>query len=228
MLVVAIFVTLRIDLGPSLRGLAERQATAYARRPIHIGGLSVRVARGRFELDDFSIDGLKPTDRPLFFAKQLSIALDWGKAFASHPEFIITSVEMTDWQMLVEKWPDGDNFLRLRRNNNQPAGPRRFTTTLQNLHAYRGPVHVRRPRGAVEHRRAEHRSRHHQQPGLQRHRQPPRRADLGPGLRADVGRLQRALLHRRPEAPLRPDRRRRATARRAARRAISTSTNFPR
>ena len=137
-LAVAVFVTLRMDLGPSLRGLAEREATDYTKREVHIGGLSVRIATGRFEVDDFSIGGLKPADRPLFAANRLSISMDWAKAFARQPEFVITSVEMTDWQMLVEKWPEGDNFLRLRRNDNQPPGPRRFTTTLQYLHAYRG------------------------------------------------------------------------------------------
>lgn len=136
-LVVALVVSLRIDLGPSIRALAERQASAQAKRPIHIGGLSIRIARGRFELDDFSIDGLKPTDRPLFSTKRLSLSLDWGKALQRTPEFVITSVEMTDWQMLIEKWPEGDNFLRINRNSGQP-GPRRFTSTMQYLHAYRG------------------------------------------------------------------------------------------
>jgi hypothetical protein len=139
LLAIAVFVSLRIDLGPALRGIAEREGSSQLKRPIHIGRLSLRVARGRVELDDFSIDGLKPTDRPFFAAKQLSVSLDWGKALASRPEFIITSVEMTDWQMLVEKWPEEDNFLRLKRNSsNRPAGPRRFTTTLRYLHAYRG------------------------------------------------------------------------------------------
>jgi hypothetical protein len=137
-LAVAVFVTLRIDLGPSLRALAEREASNYTGRAIHIGGLSVRVARGRFEINDFSIGGLKPSDRPLFAAQTLSISMDWAKAVARQPEFVITSVEMTDWQMLVEKWEDGDNFLRLRRDSAQPPGPRRFTTTLEYMHAYRG------------------------------------------------------------------------------------------
>lgn len=138
-LAVAIFVSLRIDLGPSLRALAERQGSNQLKRPIHIGGLSVRVARGRFEVDDFSIDGLEPTARPFFTAKRLAIALDWSKAIARKPEFIITSVEMTDWEMLVEKWEGRDNFVRLRRNEpTTPPGPRRFTSTLRDLHAYRG------------------------------------------------------------------------------------------
>src|SRR3954463_1012928 len=115
MLAVAIVVSLRIDLGPSLRALAERQASNQLKRPVHIGGLSIRIARGRFEVDDFSIEGVKADDRPFFAAKKLSVSLDWGKAFQRRPEFVITSVEMTDWQMLVEKWDKGDSFVRFRR-----------------------------------------------------------------------------------------------------------------
>ena len=46
---------------------------------------------------------------------------------------------MTDWQMLVEKWAKGDNFIRLRRaSSGRPPGPPRFVTTLQYLRADRG------------------------------------------------------------------------------------------
>ena len=139
MLAIAVFVSLRIDLGPSLRALAERQGSSQLRRPIHIGSLMLRVARGRVEVRDFAIEGLSPDDRPFFEAKLLSVSLDWSKAFARRPEFIITSVEMTDWQMLVEKWDDRDSFVRLRRNESErPPGPRRFVSTMKYLHAYRG------------------------------------------------------------------------------------------
>src|SRR5580765_1567924 len=76
-LAIAVFVSLRIDLGPSLRALAERQGSSQLKRPVHIGALSIRIARGRFEIDDFSIEGVNPGDRPFFAAKQLSISLDW-------------------------------------------------------------------------------------------------------------------------------------------------------
>lgn len=138
-LVVALFVTLRVDLGPSLRALAEREGSKQLRRPVHIGGLSIRVARGRVEVDDIMIEGLTPTDRPFFSAARLSVSLDWSKAIARRPEFIVTSVEMTDWSMLVEKFPGGDSFVRpLRREGPPPTGPPRFKTTLQSVHAYRG------------------------------------------------------------------------------------------
>ncbi|MGE3955867.1 MAG: translocation/assembly module TamB domain-containing protein [Vicinamibacterales bacterium] len=138
-LAIAIVVTLRIDLGPSIRALAERQGSTQLRRPIHIGGLSIRIANGRFEVDDFLIEGLKPDDRPFFAAKKLTIAMDWGKLLQRVPEIIVADVELTDWQMLVEKWPGTDSFVRFRRSeSNRPPGPRRFVTTVKRVHAYRG------------------------------------------------------------------------------------------
>jgi TamB, inner membrane protein subunit of TAM complex len=138
LLAAAIVTTLTIDLGPGLRGLAERQASQRIKRPVHIGALRLRLLRGRVELDDFSIEGLKPDDRPFFSAGRLSISLDWSQAVARRPEFIITSVEMTDWRMLVEKFADDDNFPRFRDDSAPSNGPSRFTTTLKYLRAWRG------------------------------------------------------------------------------------------
>jgi hypothetical protein len=134
----AIVSTLTIDLGPSLRELAEREGSKRLKRPMHIGSLTLRLFRGRVELNDMSIDGVHPGDRPFFIAKRLSVSLDWSKAVARRPEFIITSVELTDWRMLVEKFPDGDNFPRFRTTNNPSSGPSRFTTTLKSFRARRG------------------------------------------------------------------------------------------
>lgn len=164
LLAAAIVTTLTIDLGPRLRSLAEREGSTRLERDIHIGALQLKVLRGRVELDDFSIDGRQRSDRSFFAAKKLSVSLDWsGIVFrplecvvrrtgrsvllrmgssglpppncSARPEVIITSVELTDWQMLVEKFPDGDNFLRLPET---PEGPGRFTTTLRYLRASRG------------------------------------------------------------------------------------------
>jgi hypothetical protein len=67
------------------------------------------------------------------------VSLDWSRLVQRRPEFIVADVELTDWQMLVEKWPGTDSFIRLRRSNsNRPPGPRRFVTTVKYVHAYRG------------------------------------------------------------------------------------------
>ena len=137
-LAVVIVSSLAIDLGPAVRALAEREASSQLKRPVHIGPLRILVARGVVEVRDFSIDGLHPGDRPFFTAKRLLISLDWSKALARRPEFVITSVELTDWHMLVEKWEGEDNFPKIQRNGNPPNGPGRFTTTLTYLRAWRG------------------------------------------------------------------------------------------
>jgi len=138
-LAAAIVASLTVDLGPSLRGLAERGGSDQLKRPIHLGKLSMHILRGSFVVENFQIDGVNPGDRPFFVAKRLEFGLDWSGLFSRRPDIIISSVEMTDWQMLVEKWPHGKNNFPRFTNNNQPdRGPRRFTTTLKYLRASGG------------------------------------------------------------------------------------------
>src|SRR5262245_39772096 len=138
LLVTAVVSTLTIDLGPRLRTLAEQQGSRYMKRPLHIGELQIRLLNGHFEIHDLVIEGLQPTDRPFFTAKRLSLALDWAGLIARRPDLLITSVEMTDWKMLVEKFKDGDNFPKFRDPNAAPSGPSRMTTTMKYLGASRG------------------------------------------------------------------------------------------
>jgi len=136
MLAVSVVSTLTVDLGPGLRGRAEQAASDRLERAVRIGSLSVRVFTGRFIVSDFSIDGRRPEDRPFFTAKRLSIALDWSTALQRRPELNVTAVDLTDWQMLVEEWPDGHSFPKLVSDT--PSGRRPFTTTVQYLRAWRG------------------------------------------------------------------------------------------
>jgi hypothetical protein len=54
-----------------------------------------------------------------------------------HADITISSVEMTDWQMLVEKWESAHNFPRFTTTTASRRAER-FTTTLQYLRAFRG------------------------------------------------------------------------------------------
>ena len=138
LLAAALVTSLTVDLGPALRALAERGGSSLLKRSIHIGALKLQLFRGRVQLDDLMVEGLAPSDRPFFIAKQLSLSLDWSRMASTRPELIITAVEMADWRMLVEKFPDGDNFPRFRDENSAPAGPRRFTSTVRYLRGVRG------------------------------------------------------------------------------------------
>jgi hypothetical protein len=135
----AIVATVTIDLGPLLRAKAEEQGAKRIERPLHIGRLSIHVATGRIVVEDLLIDGLHAGDRPFFTARRLSVSLDWSSTFRKKPEFIVTSVEMTDWHMLVEKWKDEHNFIKVKNDDDTaPRGEPRFTTTLKYLRASRG------------------------------------------------------------------------------------------
>src|SRR5215212_6451468 len=138
LLAAAIVASITVDLGPAVRRKAEVEGSKYIERPMRIGALKIRLLTGKVLVEDLVIDGAHPGDRPFFTAKQLAVALDWIPAFSLKPDITISSVEMTDWNMLVEKWENGHNFPRFTRDDNKPKGPRRITTTMKGLRAYRG------------------------------------------------------------------------------------------
>jgi translocation and assembly module TamB len=138
-LAAAVVATLTVNLGPAVREYAEQQASSQIERPIHIGRLSIQILTGHVVLEDFTIEGLHPGDRPFFSAGRLSVALDWHGLFRRHPDFTISTVELTDWRMVVEKWDGAQSFPKLTRGDaRQAQGPRSFTTTLRYLRAWRG------------------------------------------------------------------------------------------
>ena len=138
LLAASIVASVTVDLGPAVRARAEDAGSKYIERPMHIGALKIRLFTGKVIVENLTIDGLHPGDRPFFTARQVAVALDWIPAFNLKPDITISSVEMTDWQMLVEKWENQHNFPRFNHDDGQPPGPKRVTTTLKYLRAYRG------------------------------------------------------------------------------------------
>jgi hypothetical protein len=133
----AIVVSVTVDLGPIARPYAELYGSRYLERAIHLGSLSIHLLSGRVEVGNLTIDGLHRGDRPFFAAKRIAVSIDWLPALALKPNFTIASVEMTDWQMLVERWESHHNFPKFTRDN-PTASPRGFTMTLKSLRASRG------------------------------------------------------------------------------------------
>jgi hypothetical protein len=126
-----------IDLGPALKGRAERAASGWLDRPMHIGRLGVRVARGHFVIEDLRIDGLTPEARPWLEAKRIEIALTWSALL--HREVLVSSIEMSDWTMVVESFANGrHNWPRLNGPPRTPSGRRIVVTTMQSVRATRG------------------------------------------------------------------------------------------
>ena len=138
--IVAVIVvsTLTIDLGPALKGRAERAGTDWLERKLTIGRLGIQLGRGRFVVEDLRIDGLTPKDEPFLFAKRIEVSLTWSALLGR--EVLLDTIEMTDWRMVVESYEgDRHSFPRVAGPPRPPrTGPRPVRTTLQYVHAYRG------------------------------------------------------------------------------------------
>jgi hypothetical protein len=140
-LLTAVIVTFTIDLGQVFGGrikrLAEQEGSTRLERPLHLGRLGLQIALGRFVVEDMRIEGRTPEDVPFFTAGRVLIDFPWWQVF-KNSEFYIRSVEMSDWTMQIEKYAEGNNLPKLKQESKTPQGPRRFTTTVAYLHAYRG------------------------------------------------------------------------------------------
>lgn len=128
--VVALVTVFSVDVGPWLRDTAEKQGAKFLKREFHIGRLTARILRGHFIVNDLVIGGLNPGDRPFFTAKQIVVKVPWWSILTR--ELIVESVEVRDWNMLVEQFKDGrHSFPSFGGDPKRPRGPRRFTTTVQ-------------------------------------------------------------------------------------------------
>ena len=135
-LVVAIVTTFAVDLGPALRARAEKAGSDYLERELTIGRLSVRLLTGVFIVEDLEIAGREPGHRPFLRAKRVDVSMPLSALL--HREVLFESIIMSDWQMLVESWPDGrHSFPRFVRGQRR-AGPKRFVTTVKLVHARNG------------------------------------------------------------------------------------------
>lgn len=141
-IVVAVIIvsTLTIDLGPLLKSRAERAGGSWLERKMTIGRLGVHIARGRFVVEDLRIDGMLPGEPPWLEAKRIDVSLVWSALLGR--EVLLDSIEMTDWRMVVESFPDGrQTFPRLTGPPRPPrTTPRPVVTTLQHVRATRGEL----------------------------------------------------------------------------------------
>ena len=109
---------------------------------MHIGRLSAKITPGVFVVENLVIDGLQPGDRPFLKAGKIEVVVPWWTIFTRR--LIIDSVEMTDWQMVVETWPGSPGYPNGRQSfpkfvhESKSKGPKRFTTTLRWMLASRG------------------------------------------------------------------------------------------
>ena len=152
---VAVTASVTINLGPLVRARAEAAASSQLDREVTIGKISAYLLPGRFLFEDLVIGGLNPGDRPFLTAERIVLSFDWLALLPPDPELLAESVEMTDWRMLAESFPDGTQsfpaFVPRRAEAEEPVEPdapttdmseedegRPFVSTLRYLRAHRG------------------------------------------------------------------------------------------
>jgi hypothetical protein len=142
-LAVLLVSSVSVDLGPALKARAERAGSNWLDRPMHIGRLGVQIARGRFVVEDLRVEGLTPEDDPWLVAKSVEVSLTWGAILQR--EVLLDSIEMTDWRMVVESYPNGrHSFPRVNGPPRAPrTGPNPVVTTLASVHASNGEFVLR-------------------------------------------------------------------------------------
>jgi hypothetical protein len=138
--VVAVLVVslLTIDLGPALRARAEIAGGNWLDRKMTIGRLGVRIGSGKFVVEDLRIDGMYPNEPPWLVAGRIDVSLDWSALL--HREVLLDGIEMSDWTMTVESFPDGrQTFPRVTGPPRPPrTTPSPVVTTMQYVRAHRG------------------------------------------------------------------------------------------
>jgi len=139
LLAAAIVSTFTVDLGPVLKARAEREASNYLKRPMHIGRLSARLRPGSFVLEDVRIEGLTPDARPWLTAKRISVELPWWTLFTQR-ELLFDEIRMTDWKIFIESFADGRHNVPKLTPDRQSKREKRFVTTLRYVLADRGEL----------------------------------------------------------------------------------------
>jgi hypothetical protein len=134
LIAIAALTALQIDLGPSVRSVAEAAGSNFLKRPMHIGRLSIHLWSGRFVVEDLRIEGLAPTDRPFLIAKRIYVSMPWWTVIRSR-QILFDSIEMSGWRMVIEDFDGRHNVPKFTRGG---QGPSRFTTTLRLVHASNG------------------------------------------------------------------------------------------
>jgi hypothetical protein len=132
-----------VDLGPILRRRAEVEGGKWIARRMHIGRLGLNLGRGALVVEDLRVEGMTPAHDPWLTIGRVELSLTWRTLLERR--VFIDHVEMRDWTLIIESYPNGvNNWPRLGGPPRPPrTGPPLVTTTLQYLKASRGRLLVR-------------------------------------------------------------------------------------
>lgn len=131
---------LTLDLGPLAKSWLEVEGGKWIERKLTVGRLGIHLGSGKFVIENLRISGMYPNEPDWLEAKRIEVSLTWSALW--HREVLLDSIEMTDWRMIVESFPDGrQTFPRLTGPPRPPrTGPRLVVTTMQYVRAYRGEL----------------------------------------------------------------------------------------
>ncbi len=118
-----------IDLGPSVRRLAEREASAYLQRPVHIERVRASIGRGEFEFTNVVIESTKPEDVPFARIRRAAISVPWWTII--NRALIIDRVHLSGVNVSIVTFPDDVNNLPKPRKGSDR--PRSFTVTARQV-----------------------------------------------------------------------------------------------
>jgi hypothetical protein len=138
-LAAGVVMSFTVDLAalfPQIRRLAETAGSRRIERPLHIGGLSMRLFDGHFIVRDLVIDGIAPKDDPFLRAREIDVAMPLWSLLQR--QLTITNVTMTDWQMKVETFPGGRHTFPRFASTNPSSGPSPIKMSVSYVHAIRG------------------------------------------------------------------------------------------
>ena len=120
---------LSIDLGPQLKGLAEREGSKYLERPLHIGRIRALIGRGEFEFTDVVIESPKAEDVPFLRAANIRVSVPWWTVFRR--ALVVDHVHVTGLNVNIVSWPNDVNNLP---KFGHPGGkPLPFTITTREI-----------------------------------------------------------------------------------------------
>lgn len=130
-------ITFSIDLGrfPIVKRQAEQRASDFMHRPMHIGSVSARLVPGVFDFTDVTIEGPTPADVPFLHAKRITAFIPWWNI--PFTKDIQISVDMDDWAMEIEKWPDGSHLPKFTPEH-PSKGPKTYTVTVPHVFGRNG------------------------------------------------------------------------------------------
>lgn len=120
-----------IDLGPAVRRVAERQASTYLRRPVHIGGVRALIGRGEFELNDVVIESLTAEQVPFARIRRLAVSVPWWTVFSR--ALVIDSVRLSGVHVAIESWPNDFNNIPKPVKSSGESRPLPFTITTRQV-----------------------------------------------------------------------------------------------